>query len=248
MAKQGGLGDGLLIDQYDLSDGTQSVGDIGGGPAPGDFTPISKTAMFRLGLQLDGRIETTLFFDDATDSVHDAVSSLPTADRQVTYLRGTSLGSPAACLIVKQLNYDGERSEDGMLVATVQGQIAQGYPLQWGEQHTAGRRVDTTATNGTAVDAGASTAHGLTAYLHVLGFTGTSVTVKLQESSDNGGADAWADVVGGGFAAATGPGVQRIQTANGLTVERYLRVVTTGTFTSADFVVVVCRHEVAVSF
>lgn len=93
-----------------------------------------------------------------------------------------------------------------------------------------------------------STAHGLQAYLQVLDFTGTSVTVKLQESSDDGGTDTWADVTGGGFAAATAPGVQRIATARDLNVERYLRVVTSGTFSVADFLVVVVRNPVETVF
>jgi hypothetical protein len=79
----------------------------------------------------------------------------------------------------------------------------------------------------------------------VFSVAGTSVTVKLQESSDNG-TDPWADVTGGGFAAATpaaSPQCQRIETANDLTVERYLRVVTTGTFTSAIFAVCIVKNE-----
>jgi hypothetical protein len=53
---------------------------------------------------------------------------------------------------------------------------------------TAAPRTDTTATNGTSYDFGTgSTAFGLQAYLQVLSFTGTSCTIKLQESSDNAG-------------------------------------------------------------
>ncbi|WP_372352624.1 hypothetical protein [Streptomyces sp. KL116D] len=89
---------------------------------------------------------------------------------------------------------------------------------------------------------------GLQAYLHVFAFTGTSVTVKLQESSDNGVGDPWADVTGGAFTAATAIGAQRIETARGLTVKRYLRAVSTGTFTSATFAVSVNRNDVATIF
>jgi hypothetical protein len=55
-------------------------------------------------------------------------------------------------------------------------------------------------------------------------------------------------VTGGGFTAATGVTSQRIATSSSQTVERYLRVVTTGTFSSAVFAVTVVRNDTAVSF
>ena len=41
---------------------------------------------------------------------------------------------------------------------------------------------------------------------------------------------------------------ERIATANNLTVERYLRVVTSGTFSSVSFAVVIVRNDTAVVF
>jgi hypothetical protein len=175
------------------------------------------------------------------------LSSLPTTDRVLTYCRGTALGDPSACLVAKQINYDPTRGADGSLTIAVQAQ-ANGYGLQWGRQGTAGIRTDSSATNGSSIDGGAASAFGLTAFLHVFAFTGTSVTVKIQESSDDGGSDAFADVTGGGFTAATGITAQRIATASNLSVERYLRVVTTGTFSNAAFAVTICRHDTAVTF
>src|SRR6266540_1571321 len=102
--------------------------------------------------------------------------------------------------------------------------------------------IDKSAYNGTGVDAGASSAFGLQAYLQVFAFTGTSVTVKLQESSDNAVGDPYADVVGGAFTAATGITSQRIETTRSLTVKRYLRVVTTGVFSNAVFAVMVAKN------
>lgn len=147
--------------------------------------------------------------------------------------------------MAKQVNYDPTRAADGSLTIQVQAQSTD-YGLQWGKQLTAGKRTDTAATNGTGVDFGAAWTNGLQAFLHVFSFTGTSVTVKLQESSDNGAGDAWADVTGGGFTAATGRTAQRIaKTGSG---ERYLRVVTTGTFSSAVFAVTVVVNSDAVTF
>jgi hypothetical protein len=68
--------------------------------------------------------------------------------------------------------------------------------------------------------------------------------VKLQESSDNAG-DTYADVVGGSFGAQSAIGASRIQTSPTLAVERYLKVVTTGTFSSCQFLVAVTRNDTA---
>jgi hypothetical protein len=85
-------------------------------------------------------------------------------------------------------------------------------------------------------------AFGLIMFVHLFAFTGTSVTIKLQSSSDNAG-DAYADVTGATTSAlsAARQGL-RIATA-AVDVERYLKVVTTGTFTNAQFAVSVYRHR-----
>lgn len=257
MAKQSGLGDNLYIAGYDLSGDINAVGNVGGGVAPLEFTGIDKYAPERKGGIRDGRLQMTSFFNPGTlpDQAHARLKTLPTADVVAAYFRGTALGGASANIVAKQIGYDGTRGDSGEFTFAVEAQ-ANAYGLEWGKSCTAGKRTDTTGTNGTGVDFGAGSPplfngaalFGLQAYLHVFSLTGTSVTVKLQESSDNGGADTWTDVVGGGFTAATGPGAQRIETARGLTVERYLRVVTTGTFTSAVFAVSVARNDVAVTF
>ncbi|GAA2209319.1 hypothetical protein GCM10009850_047770 [Nonomuraea monospora] len=242
--KQSGLGDRLLVAGFDLSGDINSLGRIGGGHTPIEVTGIDKSAMERIGGLRDGAIEFTAYFNPSTDRAHERFSALPTSDQIVTYLRGTTLGNAAACMVAKQINYDGSRGDAGEFTFDVQA-LANGYGLEWGTQLTAGVRTDTTATDGNSIDFGAATSFGLQAYLHVTAFTGTSVTVKLQESSDDGDADSWADVTGGGFTTATAVTSQRITTAQDQTVEQYLRVVTTGTFSTASFVVVVVKNEVA---
>lgn len=246
MAKQTGLGDNLYVAGYDLSGDIGSLSRIGGGPAALEVTGIDKSAFERLGGLRDGAINFNAWFNKATDRAHPRLAALPTADQILTYCRGTQLGSPAAAMVAKQIGYDGNRDESGNLAFTVEAQ-ANGYGIEWGRQLTAGKRTDATATNGTGVDMiGAAGTNGLQAYLHVFAFTGTSVTVKLQQSSDNGGSDAYADVAGGGFTAATGVTSQRIAVTGA--VERWLRVVTTGTFSNAVFAVTVVYNETAVTF
>jgi hypothetical protein len=141
-------------------------------------------------------------------------------------------------MVAKQINYDPKRGNDGSFTGEVQA-LANAWWLDWGLALTAGIRVDTDDTSGTGVDFGAGASFGLQAYLHVFALTGTDITVKLQQSSDNGVGDAWADVTGGGFTAVTSvpDAGQRIETSRTQAVERYLRVVTSGAFTSASFAV-----------
>ena len=249
MSKQSGLGDHLFIAGVDLSGDIGALGAIGGGPAALDVTPINKSGMARIGGLRDGRFEYSAFWNPGpeADAAHTHLSVLPRTDVQMVYGRGLGLGSPAAAIVAKQTNYDGTRGNDGAVTFSVSAP-ATGYGIEWGEQATPGIREDTAAGNGDSLDGGAATEFGLQAYLQVLAFTGTSVTVKLQESSDDGATDTWADIVGGGFTAATAPGVQRIATAGDLDVEQYLRVVTTGTFTVANFLVVVVRNPVETVF
>jgi hypothetical protein len=258
MTKKSGLAQNFYLGGYNLSGDTGAGNEIGGGLAgTQDVTGIDKSAYERVGLLRDGRLSWTSFFNPETaaddpgvteDRAHLVLSSLPTTDRHMMWATGTAIGSPAACMVGKQIDYNPTRGADGSLTISVSGQ-ANAYGLEWGDLLTAGVRTDTTATDGTSLDLGTgSTDFGLQAYLHVFAVTGTSVTVKLQESSDNGAGDAWVDVTGGGFTAATGITAQRIQTARDQTVERYLRVVTTGTFTDAQFAVAVIRNGSEVQF
>lgn len=253
MAKASGLGDALYIAGYNASGDIQQLGTIGGGPALLNVTGIDKSAYERIGGLRSGQIEFTAFFnhDGVTPATHEKLSALPRSDVILTYCRGTTLGNPAASLVGKQVNYDPTRGDDGMLTFAVSAQ-SNGYGIEWGRLMTAGIRTDTGATNGTSVDFGTgSTAFGLQAYLHVFSFTGTDVTISLEESSDNGGSDAFAAVTGGSFTEVTaGPTSERIATAAGQTVERYLRVVTatTGGFSDLQFAVMVVRNATAVTF
>lgn len=255
MAKTSGLGDNLYVGGYDLSGDIGSLQSIHGGPAALDVTPISKSGYQRIGGPRDGGIDFNSFFNpdsvaggDSTDQEHVVLSALPTGDVHYMYCRGTTLGGAAACLVGKQLNYDPTRGADGAFTFAVSNP-ADGYGLEWGELHTAGIRADTGATNGTGVDApdSAASAFGLQAYLQVFSITGTDATIKLQESSDNGSTDAWADVVGGGFttlSSSSSHTTERIATAVDLAVERYLRIVTTTSagFTALSFAVAVVRN------
>ncbi|MFB7440253.1 hypothetical protein ACFC01_18150 [Streptomyces mirabilis] len=253
MAKTSGLGDALYLGGNDLSGDYTAIGNVGGGPAALTTTGIDKGAMERIGGVRDGRLEATAWFNPTLS--HPVLSALPTTDVTSMYCRGTALGSPAANIVGKQVNYDGTRGQDGSFTFAVSMQ-ANGFGVEWGYLLTAGKRVDVAATNGTGVDFGLGSSplfngqalFGAQCYLQVFAFTGTDVTIKVQDSADNA---TFADVTGMTFTAVTsGPGVQRIATASNQTVRRYLRAVTTtvGGFTSCTFAVAAVRNDVATAF
>lgn len=245
MGKQTGLGDALLIGGYLISGDVNSVNRVSGGPATWEATGIDKSAIERLGLNRDGGIDFTAYFNDAVGAAaHNILKTLPTADTLITYLRSTVLGAPSAQCVAKQLDYPGNRGADGSLLFAVTSN-ANGYGLEWGFQLTAGQRTDTAATNGTSVDNGAATAFGAQAYLQYYSVTGTSMTVTIEDSADN---VSFAAVTGLAFTAVAGaasPGFQRLATANNATIRRYVRAVTSGTFSNAVFQVSLCRNEIA---
>lgn len=91
-----------------------------------------------------------------------------------------------------------------------------------------------------------ATAFGFQAYLQALALTGSTVTVTLQDSADN---VTYTNIASGAFTAVTAaPTTQRLAVGGTATVRRYIKVVTSGTFTSFAFAVMLNANAVAVSF
>jgi hypothetical protein len=245
VAKQNGLGARFLSGGYDISGDVQALDQVAGGPEMLDVTDITESAHARLGGLRDGHLGFTVFMDAA--NAHPVLAALPRTDTLLTALLPTlAVGGAAACLNSKEIDYAGTRSNKGDLTLKVQGE-GNGFGLEWGTALTAGLRTDTAAANGASLNNGGATAFGAQAYLQVTAFTGTTITVAVQDSADN---STFAAVTGLTFTAVTAaPAAQRLATANTATIRQYVRVVTTGTFSSATFAVVLCRNPVAgVSF
>jgi len=90
-----------------------------------------------------------------------------------------------------------------------------------------------------------NTNYGLQAYLVVTAFTGTDVTMTIEESMDDAATDAYAAVTGGVFTEVTGVTTERIATAADLKVERHLRLATSTSegVTSVTFAVCYNRNQ-----
>lgn len=244
--KESGLGDRLYVGGYDLSGDTQSIKELSGQVGVLDVTDLTQSAYQRLHGERGGKLSWVSYFDTAANRSHPALSALPYSDVVLTYGHGTSIGGPAASLTAKIPNYDGNRGTDGSFLFACDG-ISNGFGLSWGVQLTAGIRTDVAATNGTGVDQTvASTAYGWTSHLHVIGITGTSVNVTLQDSADNA---TFATIGGAGFGAMAAPGAQRITSPGAFdVVRRYVRAITTGTFSSVSLLVNFTRNDAAAIF
>lgn len=244
MAKQSGLGDQLFIEGYDVGADINSIGGMSNPRETLPGTGITQSAMARLFGKRDAAAEFVSYFNDATDQVHDALSGLPTADVHLMYLRGEGAGNQAYCTVGKQIDYAPTRGDDGSLLFSTSIQ-SNSFGADWGRQLTAGKVTHASATDVASVDLGTgSKSFGFQAYLQVFSLDSGTATVTLEESSDDDDADAWEAIAGGSFTAVTDQTVERIQSSSStLTVERYVRVTTTGTFSNLVFCVVFVRNK-----
>jgi hypothetical protein len=243
VAKTSGLADDCYVGGYHVGGDIQDVM-VNGGPGLLDVTDITQSARSRLGGLRDGHMALTSYHDPAAGQSHAAFSTLPTADVILTYLRGQVIGNPAASLNAKQLNYDPTRAADGMLTFKIAAD-GDAYGLEWGIALTAGARTDSAATAGAFFDNTAASSFGGQAYFHLTAFAGTSVTIDIQSATTSGGSYATTGLT---TTAMNGIGAQRLATAGNVTINRYLKVITTGTFSNAVFAVVFVRNPVAVVF
>lgn len=228
MAKESGLGANLYIDGVDVSGDAGAVNNISKSLAVLPVTGLDKSAIERVPGKLDGRIQGQFWFNPT--NAHPALSNPPRTDSIYSYFHRPVLNMPVANLVAKRHTYDPNRNTDGSLTIDIEA-LANAWWLDWGWSLTAGKRTDAAPTNGTGVDFGAGANFGLQAYLHVFSFTGTDCDIEIQQSSDDGVGDPYASVVGGTFTQVTSaPFSERIATARNQSVERYLRVITTGTF------------------
>lgn len=247
MTKTSGLGDNFYIDQYDLSGDVGSLSGVHGGNTPLPVTGINSSAMERIGGKRDGGMSFSTYFNTAAGHAHPALSTLPLTDRICSYFRGAAIGNEAASTVGKQIGYDGSRGDDGGFTFAVDVQ-SNGFGLEWGQQLTPGLRTDTTATAGSPLDTTASASLGGQLYLHVTAFTGTDVTIKLQDATTSGGS--YSDVSGGTFTVVSAVGSQRLALGGSTTVRQFVKITTTtsGGFTSCTFAVNFNKNTTAVTF
>lgn len=253
MTKRTGLAEYLHLGGYDLSGDVGGIEEAATPMSPLPATGIDKEAVERLDGRRDGMLSFKAFMNDATGAAHDRLSTLPTSDQYAVWLIGDALGDPAMAILGKQVNYDGTRDEDGNLTYSVDIP-ANGFGAEWGHNLTGdgtnrGIFASAGAEDAPGFDdgAGAATGFGLQMYWQLLSFTGTSVTLTIEDSDDDG-TDPYATVTGATSGALNAVGAGRVQTSRTENVKEWLRVAASGTYSAATFVVVVVRNLSSVTF
>lgn len=245
MAKSSGLGDAFYYNGNDLSGDVNSISKLSTPLATIDSTDITQLANARLGGLRAAELDWAAFFDPSLG--HPVWSALPLTDQIMSYFRTTAVGAPAFTMQGLQLNYDLTRGADASLSVALTAQSDK-FGGEWGIQLTPGKRVDTGAFSGAGYDDTANIANGVStqfggqAYLHVFAVSGGSPDIVVQHAPDN---TTWTTLTDFGAQGAA-PAVVRNSFAG--TVQRYLRVITTGAFTSVTLAVQICRNPIAVNF
>jgi hypothetical protein len=243
MGKQTGLGANFYIGGFNVSGDTNDLNNLRGGPKTGDATDITQFGHARFGLTRDGEVNFKVFFNPAPQAAHAALATLPYTDVITTaVMPPVAVGALALSQNSKQINYDWKREKDGMLLGDVHCE-SQGFGQEWGILLTPGVRTDAAPTVGAFFDNLASFAFGAQAYLQVFSFTGTSVTIDIQHATTSGGSYTSTGLTASGIVA--GNQSIRLSVPNNTTINEFLKVVTTGTFSNVSFALQISVNPVA---
>ena len=232
MAKGTGLAQNFYLHGLNLSGDVGAIDKAASPRAVLDVTAIDKSAVERVLARIDGLLEFSVYFNDASEQEHASLKGMPTTDVLVVYANRETIGAVAGLLRAKQVNYDWARGQDMSLVGKVQC-VADGVPLEWGEMLTAGPDLIASSGSQASKDDAASTSYGLMAILHIFDIGSGTPTVVIEDSPNN---STWATLVSfAAVAAGSDPTAERV-VVNG-TVDRYLRITVTGTFTNLSLAI-----------
>lgn len=231
MTKRSGLGNQLYVGGYDLSGDVGALSSLGTPRGEQNVTGIDKSATERIQTMVDGELTFDTFFNDATDQIHDALSTLPTTDRQCMFLVSTTRGEPAFAFNAKQINYDWTRGADSTLTGSTQMMLADGNVPSWGEAIAMKETIASAGDLTGYIDAGgAQTTNGVVAFLQIFTLDSGTPTITLQDSSDTTTGDdgTWSTI--GTFTINSARSAERLAVAGN--VEKALRIEASGTFTN----------------
>ena len=241
MAKESGLNVRLYVAGNDLSGDANALDGAGYTQELMDTTCLENPAMTRMIGRADGSIGVSGYFDTADNKIHDTFTSnsgkLPTADQVVLVALSSAVGDPSVGISAKEAEYNVSRSQ-GAAMTVSSNFSGNGMGGEFGQMLTAHDDTHSSATAGTVVDSGASSANGASGYCQIMSLASGTVTVKIQHCSTSGGT--YVDLITFTATAVAAVPVAYRATASG-TVNRYLKVTTTGTFSNAKIATALCR-------
>jgi len=236
MAKVSGLNVRLFVMGGDLSGDANALDGAGYTQETLETTALESAAVTRITGLADGSLSVNGYFDNASNKIHATFTSnsgkLPSADQVVLVPMGSAVGSPMCGISAKEADYNVSRGTGSAMTVTSTF-TGNGLGGEFGVMLTAFDDTHSSATNGTAVDNSASSASGASGYLQAISLASGSVVVKIQESADN---SSWSDLITFSTVGTSGvPTAERL-TMSG-SVARYIRVISSGTFSNAKIAV-----------
>ena len=237
MAITNGLNVRLYVEGNDLSGDANSLDGIGYSQEQFDTTTLNQSAVSRMNGRADGSLSVSAFFDAASTHISAVATAnsgkLPITNQNVLVPLAGAVGSDSVSFIAKQAEY-GVSGGTGSPVTVSVSYSIDGIEPSFGTMLTAHDDTHSSASSGTSVDNAASSASGGAGYLQVFSLSSGTVVAKIEHSANN---STWADLLT--FSGATGAGAQRV-TCSG-TVNRYVRITTTGTFSNAKIACALVR-------
>jgi hypothetical protein len=231
MSKRSGLGNRLYVGGYDISGNVGALSTLATPRGEQNVTGIDKSANERIQLTVDAELSFDTFFNDATDALHDVLSTLPTTDRQCVFFVSTTRGEPSFAFNAKQMNYDWNRAAEGSLTGSTQMLQADGNVPVWGEAIAMKETIASAGDLTGHIDAGgAATTEGVVCYLQIFTLGSGTPVITLQDSSDTTDGDdgTWNTI--GTFTINTARSAERLAVSG--TIEKALRIEASGTFTN----------------
>ena len=230
MAKESGLNVRLYVEGKDMSGSANALDGAGYSQAMLETTPLNTSAATRITGLADGTLSVNGYFDTSDDAPWAEDSGkLPSSDAVVLVALSSAVGDPSVGMNAKEGEFNVSRSS-GSAISIASSFSGNGMGGEFGEMLTAHDDTHSSAGSGTVVDSGASSSSGGAGYVQVISLGSGSVVVNLQESTSSGGSYS-NFMTFSTVAAAAAPSAERL-TMEG-TVQRYIKVVTTGTFSNA---------------
>jgi hypothetical protein len=251
VSKTSGIGERLYVNAFDLSGDVGALGTIGDSRNQQETPALKNTSMARIPLLRDATLGYSGYFSTDAAGLQATIRALP-QDALFTWATGIAHGSPTGSLRANTSDFTETRGPDGALAVDATG-MTEGTGMEWGVLLMDPDTTLASAGDITGLDDGYKAAFvdsasapgaalplpsvkGLAAYLHVISLGSGSATVHVQHSTDD---VTYADLIA--FTAATGATSQRSATASDASVDQYLRVHVTGTFTNLKAAVAASR-------
>ena len=186
-----------------------------------------------LGGLITGAVTLGGHFDVAAGAIDEELTNSLKTATLLSVAYGPALSDRWVGMSIQASNYTQQPPVGDVVVVNYTAQAEKGGVSRGTVLHPLAN-VESSAGEETKVDQGAATARGAVGFIHLVAFTGTDITVLIEDGATEGGA--FNTLVG--FAQLTGVGKERVAVAAAAdTPDRWLKVSWTGTFSSATFIV-----------